>query len=261
MSISFPLLFLVASWFAASVFRSPHVGFCIARQQQLRFPRVFSDTASAGNLRVVNPECGFQMFQETRKHDVYFLKCIDVYWLMMCCVVSLQFSWVRVLHVLRPIVKRNTNIVKTWSPTKSCRDTCCSGYVRTTDYVNSQLPLDFYRLKQQETSKQHYKINNLTKTYPALPISMISLRTDKVRALVFFVLCNITSLTGGIQNVMAFFGVNDATDVARLQSVWTKLLGLGVQGADVFFVGWNSDFENIMATVISFGKRSKNSIL
>lgn len=99
-------------------------------------------------------------FQETGKHDVFFLKCIDLYWLMMCCVVFLQFSWVRVLHVLRPIVQRNTNIVKTWSPTKSCRDTCCSGYVRTTDYVNSQLPLDFYRLslKQQETSKQHYNI-------------------------------------------------------------------------------------------------------
>ena len=160
MSISFPLL-LVASWFAASVVRSPHVGFCIARQQQLRFPRVFSDTASAGNLRVVNPACGFKMFQETRKHDVFFLKCIDLYWLMMCRVVFLQFSWVRVLHVLRPIVQGNTNIVKTWSPTKSCWDTCCSGYVRTTDYVNSQLPLDFYRLKQLETSKQHHKINKL----------------------------------------------------------------------------------------------------
>lgn len=47
----------------------------------------------------------------------------------------------------------------------------------------------------------------------------------------------LTSLTGGIQNVMAFFGVNDATDVAQLQSVWTKLCWLGVRGVDVFLLG------------------------
>lgn len=163
------------------------------------------------------------MFQETRKHDVFFLKCIDLYWLMMCCVVFLQFSWVRVLHVLWADSTKKHQHSQDLKPYKIVPEHMLLRICQ--DYGLRQLStppwfLPFKAARDIKTTLQNKQFNK--------NISIIANITDiaanwqsKSSGILCFVL---TSLTGGIQNVMAFFGVNDATDVARLQSVWTKLI-------------------------------------
>lgn len=162
--------------------RSPHVGFCIVRQQQLRFPRVFSDTASAGNLRVVNPACSFK-----KAIDMMFF--LELYSFVLIYDVPCCFSSI--------FMGRGTSCTSAHSTKKHQHSQHLEPYkivqgVRLLsicqDYGVRQLStppwfLPFKAARDIKTTLQNKQFN---KNINAI-IANITDITDKVRALVFFV--------------------------------------------------------------------------